>query len=158
MQIEDVVAYIALAWLIIAMLFIARSIRRGQALADTLAMRHREKYKAWGEPRPGFLHHERRDRFARFVAQRKYLELGDSRLAAQFEAYRKDERRLMLVVISTMVIMGGLVLLVQYGRDFLSPGNTVTATLEFTSRDGVTVIYQPRLFTSVRNQSALRNP
>ena len=97
------------------MLFLVRSVRRGQALADTFAIRHREKYEASGRPRPGYIDSIRRDRFARFVAQREYRDLGDPQLAAKFEEYRKAERRVMLVIIMTMVIVGALVVAVQYG-------------------------------------------
>ncbi len=105
MESETVAGLVALGWLIGAFLLMARSVQRGRNLADTLATRHPETYEVLGRPRPGYLHSVRRSRFSQFVAHREFENLGDPALAAQFEAYRKAEARLVLSIIVSMVVV-----------------------------------------------------
>jgi len=112
---EKLVAFVALGWLIGAVLLMARSVRRGRGLAAVFAARHPERYAALGRPRPGFLYSVRRNRFAQFVARREFEELGDPELAAQFADYRRAETRLVLAVLASMVVVALLGLAVRYG-------------------------------------------
>jgi hypothetical protein len=114
MGLEKAVALIALAWLIGALLLMARSIRKGRELAERLAKRHPEIYKALGRPRPGYLHSVRRDRFARFVGRREFEDLADPDLSAQFEEYRKLDARLVLSVLAGLVVVALLVFTVRH--------------------------------------------
>jgi hypothetical protein len=114
MGIEQVVAVIALGWLIGAVLLMGRSIRRGRVLAEALAQRHPQTYEALGRPRPGYFHSVRRSRFAGFVARREFENLGDPELAAQFDNYRRSEARLVLSILATMIVVALLVLAVRY--------------------------------------------
>lgn len=110
---QDAAGFIALCWLIGAFLLMARSVQRGRALADQLALRHAETYEALGRPRPGYLYSARRDRFAQFVARREYEDLDDPVLSAEFDAYRRAEARLVISIIASMVVVAGLALLVS---------------------------------------------
>lgn len=111
---EKAIAFVALGWLLGALLLMVRSIRRGRELAKSLAARHPETYEALGRPRPGYLHSVRRDRFARFVARREFERLRDPVLSAQFEAYRKAEARLVLSLLGSMVALALLILAVRH--------------------------------------------
>jgi len=115
MGIEKIAGLAALGWLVVAVLSMGRSIRRGQALADALAMRHPDVYEALGRPRPGYLDSLRRDRWARFVARREYGSLGDPPLAAEFEAYRTAGARLVVAIIASMVVVCLALLIVRRG-------------------------------------------
>ncbi|MDX1402950.1 MAG: hypothetical protein R3192_00355 [Woeseiaceae bacterium] len=102
------VAYLALGWLIGATIAMARSIRRGRALAAALAERHPERYEALGRPQPGWFESARRTRFAQFVMRREYENLGDPELSARFDDYRGAELRLLVAVLGTMVVVAAL--------------------------------------------------
>jgi len=115
MESEKLVAFVALGWLIGAVLLMARSVRRGRELAEVFAARHPERYAAFGRPRPGFLYSVRRNRFGQFLARREFEQLGDPELAARFEDYRKAETRLVLLVLASMVVVALLGLAVRYG-------------------------------------------
>ena len=111
---EQVVALVAVAWLIGAVLVMGRSIQHGRSLADKLAERHPEAYETLGRPRPGYLYSERRDRFTQFIARRDYHTLDDPVLASEFEAYRKTEARLVISILVSMMVVFVLVLAVRY--------------------------------------------
>jgi len=113
MESETVTGLVALGWLVGAFLLMARSVQRGRKLADTLATRFPETYEELGRPRPGYFHSVRRSRFSQFVAHREFENLGDPALAAQFEAYRKAEARLVLSLIASMVVVALLIFAVR---------------------------------------------
>jgi uncharacterized membrane protein YhfC len=113
---EHGLAVIGLIWLIVSVLLMALSIRRGRELADALVSRHPETYKALGRPRPGFFENVRRTRFARFVGRREYEHIGDDALAAHFEDYRKSEARLLMSILAS----GGLIALLVFAVRNLS--------------------------------------
>ena len=115
MSVEQTVAVVALAWLCGAMLLMGQSIRRGRDLAAELAKRFPGEYEAMGRPRPGYLHSTRRNRFARFVAQREYEALPDPALAMEFDAYRQQEARLVVSLLVSMGVVFVLVMAVRYG-------------------------------------------
>jgi hypothetical protein len=115
MELEKIVALVALAWLVGVLLLMALSIRRGRNLADRLATRHPELYEAAGRPRPGFLPDARRNRFASFVGRREYEKLPDPQLAAEFEEFRRSETRLVFSVLASLVVVFLLVLAVRHG-------------------------------------------
>lgn len=110
MEAETALGLIAVAWLVGAMLLMARMIRRGRKLASALAERHPETYEALGRPRPGYLQSVRRSRFARFVARREFENLNDPELSRQFDEYRQAEARTLLFLVATLIILGLLVL------------------------------------------------
>ena len=89
----------AAAWLAGALVVMARSVRRGQTLADLLARREPDVYEALGRPRPGWLDGPRRRRFARFVGTRAYESLGDPGLVKRFESHRRAEARALLWIL-----------------------------------------------------------
>jgi len=105
---ETAVGLIALVWLVASVLLMARSIRRGQALADALATRHPATYESLGRPRPGYLESARRTRFARFVGRREYETLADASLRARFEAYRNSEARLIVSILASGTLVAVL--------------------------------------------------
>lgn len=104
-SIQHAAAYVVVAWLIGAVLVMARSVQRGRRLADELAARHPQVYEALGRPRPGYLESVRRNRFSRFVARREFEKLDDPVLAAEFEAYQKAEARLVIGVIASLLVV-----------------------------------------------------
>jgi len=114
MEPEKALAIVALIWLIVSVLAMARSIRRGRELADMLASRHPETYEALGRPQPGYFESTRRTRFARFVGRRDFQTLGDESLVAQFEAYRKSEARVVLFAILSGSVLALLVVALRY--------------------------------------------
>jgi len=114
MEIEKAVGLVALTWLVGSFLLMARSIRRGRDLAEALATRHPETYEALGRPRPGHFDSVRRTRFAQFVGRREFENLDDGSLAAQFEAYRKSEARLILSIIGSGVVLALLAVAVRH--------------------------------------------
>ena len=114
MEPDKAAGLIAVAWLIVAILLIARLIRQGRELAAALAARHPETYEALGRPRPGYFYSASRTRFAQFVARREYEQLGDPALAARFEDYRKAEARLLLSLLLSLAVVGLLVMAVRY--------------------------------------------
>ena len=105
MGLEGTAVLLALAWLVVSLLLMARSIRKGRELADALAMRHPEKYEALGRPRPGYFESIRRTRFAQFVGRREFESLPDGALSAAFEAYRRSEARLILSVLASGAVV-----------------------------------------------------
>ena len=111
---ERAVGFIALAWLVGSFLLMARSIRRGRDLTDTLAARHPEIYEELGRPRPGYFEGIRRTRFAQFVGRREFEDLADGPLSAQFEAYRKSEARLILSILATGVVVAVLAVALRH--------------------------------------------
>lgn len=114
MEPEKALAYVALGWLIVAMLLMMRTIRKGRELANKLATRHPEVYEAFGRPRPGYLHSVAARRFAQFVAQREYENLDDQALSSEFEAHRRFEARLVLTLLASLLIVFLLVLVVRH--------------------------------------------
>ena len=112
MQPAKFLAYVALAWLIVSVLLLARTIRRGRELSDLLAARHPETYAALGCPRPGFLESARRTRFARFVGRREFEQLGDAGLARQFDAFRKFEARLVISLVASAALLAAIAIAV----------------------------------------------
>lgn len=105
MESETLLGLVALGWLIVACLLMARSVQRGKKLADSLATRHPETYEALGRPRPGYFHSARRSRFAQFVARREYDNIGDPGLSAEFETHKKSETRLVLSLVASLVVL-----------------------------------------------------
>lgn len=101
MESETAVGLLALGWLFGSLLLMARSIRRGRALAEALATRHPATYEALGRPRPGYLDSVRRTRFARFVGRREFENLADGQLRAELEDYRKSEARLVVFILAS---------------------------------------------------------
>jgi hypothetical protein len=114
MESEKAIGLIALSWLVCSFLLMARSIRGGRDLAETLAARHPETYEALGRPRPGYLENVRRTRFAQFVGRREFEELSDELLSSQFEAYRKSEARLILSILAAGVVVALLAFAVRH--------------------------------------------
>jgi len=105
MDSETAVGLLALTWLVGSLLLMVRSIRRGRALAEALAVRHPATYEALGRPRPGYLESVRRTRFARFVGRREFETLADGPLRAELEAYRKSEARLVVSILVSGVVV-----------------------------------------------------
>jgi hypothetical protein len=114
MKFENVLAVIALTWLVASVLLMARSIRRGRELAEALAARHPATYEALGRPRPGYFESVRRTRFAQFVGRREFASLTDGSLSAEFEAYRRSESRLVLCILVSGAIVASLVLVARH--------------------------------------------
>jgi hypothetical protein len=108
------VAYVALAWLLVGTVLMGRSIRKGRELAAALAERHPATYEALGRPRPGWFHGVRRDRFARFVGRGAFRALDDPALVSRFEDYRRSDARLVVALLASMVVVGLLVLAVRF--------------------------------------------
>lgn len=114
MNSEKALGLIALGWLIGAVLLATRLIRKGRELAEALAMRHPETYEALGRPQPSYLQSIQGSRFARFIAQREYENLGDPALAARFEDYRRAEARFLLLLLASLAGVGFLALAVRH--------------------------------------------
>lgn len=114
MEVDKIIGFIALGWLISAILLSARLIRRGRGLTAALAVKDPETYDALGRPQPGYLQSARRSRFSQFLARREYENLDDPPLSAQFEDYRKSEARLLLFLIGSLIIVFLLILIVRY--------------------------------------------
>lgn len=114
MDSETAVGLLALGWLFGSLLLMARSIRRGRALAETLAARHPATYEALGRPRPGYLESVRRTRFAQFVGRREFENLVDESLCAEFEAYRKSEARLVVFILASGALVALLAVAVRH--------------------------------------------
>jgi hypothetical protein len=114
MEFEKAIGLIALIWLVVSFLLMARSIRGGRDLAEQLATRHPEVYEALGRPRPGYLDSVRRTRFAQFVGRREFEDLDDESLSPQFEAYRKSEARLIISILASGVFVVVLAFAVRH--------------------------------------------
>ena len=114
MHAETTLGLLALAWLVVAFLLMARNVREGRHLAEQLAARHPPVYESLGRPRPGYFESPRRTRFARFVGKREFEALGDPGLAAEFEAFRKGEARLLLSIMGSGALVALVGLLVQH--------------------------------------------
>ena len=110
---EKAVGIVALAGLVGALLLMARLIQKGRKMVALLAQRHPDTYEALGRPRPGYFHSPRRSSFSRFIASREYMDLADAELCAQFDAYRKDEAKLLISLLGTLAIVAGLVFWVR---------------------------------------------
>jgi hypothetical protein len=115
MESEQAIALIALTWLVGSFLLMAQSIRKGRTLADALAARHPATYETLGRPRPGYFESVRRTRFAQFVGRREFENLGDDMLAAQFEAYRKSEARLIVSILASGAVVAVIALAIRHG-------------------------------------------
>jgi hypothetical protein len=109
METEQVLGLIVLGWLIASVLLAARLIRKGRQLTATLARRHPETWEALGRPQPGFLYSARRNKFTRLLLSREYENLDDPELSAGFEAYRKAEARLLLILLASLAVVAVLV-------------------------------------------------
>ncbi len=114
MNLETTIGILALVWLVISVLLMARFIRIGRNLSEVLAARHPKTYEALGRPRPGFFYSSRRTKFAQFVGQREYEQLDDATLSNKFDAYRKAEARLILSIFASGAIVALLGLAVRY--------------------------------------------
>ncbi len=114
MESQTVVGVAGLCWLVCSFLVMARSVRRGRELAETLAKRHPATYEGLGRPRPGYLQSVRRTRFARFVGRREYENLDDESLSTQFEAYRRSESRLVVAILTSGVALALLAFAVRH--------------------------------------------
>ena len=114
MQIEKVLGLIVLGWLICAVLLMARLVRKGRKLTMVLATRYPETYESLGRPQPGFLQSTRRSQFTQFILHRRYNDLGDHALSAQFEDYHKAEVRLLKSLLVSLVVIALLVFIVRY--------------------------------------------
>lgn len=112
METEKILGLIAIGWLAGANILFVRLIRRGRLLTEELATRYPETYEALGRPRPGVLYSDRWSRFSRFLARREYENLDDPALAARFDAYRRAEARLLLILLVSLGIVALLVLIV----------------------------------------------
>jgi len=110
---EEALAYTALAWLVVGWILFSRSIRRGRELSDTLAARHPRTYEALGRPRPGYVDSIRSSRFGRYVGRQEFRALADPPLVAAFEHHRRAERQLVIFLLSTLGVIGVLVLAVR---------------------------------------------
>jgi hypothetical protein len=97
-----------------AMGWLVRSVQYGRRLAEQLEQREPDRYEALGSPRPGYFDSIRRNRFFRFVMQAEFRSLTDAALVDQFEAYRRTEIRGLVVVLSTLAILGVAVLWIEY--------------------------------------------
>jgi hypothetical protein len=106
---------IGLVWLIMAVVLMAGSVRRGRRLAAELANRHPELYEALGRPMPGLLDSPRRSRFARYVGTREYRELDDPSLVREFETHRQAEGRVLLFLLASLAVLGLLMLALRPG-------------------------------------------
>ena len=105
MELETAVGLIALSWLVGSVLLMARPIRSGRDIAEKLATRDPVTYEALDRPRGGYFESVRRMRFAGFVGRREFENLSDGALAAEFEAYRKSEARLVLSILAGGVVV-----------------------------------------------------
>ena len=103
METKDLVALLAASWLMAAIVWVVRSLRRGMALADALAARYPEAYAKLGAPRPTYFDGVRRQRWFRFVMRQEYRSLDDPQLADRFERYRRGERRGLAAVILSLL-------------------------------------------------------
>jgi len=113
MEAEKIAGLIALTWLIASVLMAARLVRKGRALVDTLASRYPAVYESLGRPMPGFLFSARRNSFTLFMSRREYQKLGDPELAERFEAYRKAEGRLLLILLGSLAIVTLIIVAVR---------------------------------------------
>ena len=104
----------ALAWLIGSILLMMHTVGQGRKLARRLAERHPRAYETLGRPLPGILQSARGRRFARFVARREFATLDDPALAAEFEAYKNREARVVIGLLASMLLVFGLVMIVRF--------------------------------------------
>jgi hypothetical protein len=114
MGLEKTIGFVALTWLVVSFLLMARSIRRGRDLTEALATRHPETYEALGRPRPGYFDSVSRRRFAQFVRRREFENLADGSLSAEFEAYRKSEARLILSILTSAAVVAVLAVALRH--------------------------------------------
>ena len=114
MEVEKLLGVVILGWLIVAVLLMARLVRRGRKLITLLATRHPDTYEALGRPQPGFLQSARRSQFSQFLSRRTYEDIGDPALSAQFSEYRKAEVRLLKLLLVSLVIVALIVLTVRH--------------------------------------------
>jgi hypothetical protein len=112
MDLNKLLGLILLCWLIGAIVLMLRSLRKGRGLAKTLATNHPKTYRSLGRPRPGYFQSVRSRRFARFIARREYENIDDTALSARFEKHRKDEARLVMGLLVSLLIVFSLVLVV----------------------------------------------
>lgn len=106
---SDLALAIACVWLLGSVVLMGRSVRTGRHLAEALAARHPHTYEELGRPRPAYFESVRRVRFFRFILRRGYNSLNDPILEPQFEQYRSEElRRLMLVATGGLVTLAVL--------------------------------------------------
>jgi hypothetical protein len=114
MDLETAIAAAAAGWLAMAMGWLVRSVQYGRQLAEQLESRDPDRYEALGSPRPGYFDSVRRSRFSRFVMRAEFRSLTDPALVEQFEAYRRTEIRGLVVVLSSLAILGAAVLWIEY--------------------------------------------
>jgi len=113
-ELESAIAAAAAGWLAVAMGWLVRSVQYGRRLAEQLELRDPDRYEALGSPRPGYFDSLRRNRFFRFVMQAEFRSLIDAALVDQFETYRRTEIRGLVVVLSSLAILGVAVLWIEY--------------------------------------------
>lgn len=106
---ENTLGALGLIWLVGSVLVMARSIRRGRDLVEVLARRHPVIYEEFGRPRPGYWTSARGRRFSQFLGRREHVALDDTSLAAEFEAYRKSEARLVVSIVVIGAVLATLV-------------------------------------------------
>ena len=124
MELDQILGLILLGWLVSAMVLISLLVRRGRKLTAFIKSRHPETYEELGRPRPGLWNSARRTRFARFIAQREFEELGDDRLSQACEAYRKAEIRVLLGIVISLAVVGSLVLTLRMVTGLAAPSSS----------------------------------
>ena len=113
----DLIIYAFLGFLAIGGVWLAWSVHQGRVLCRELAKRFPSVYEEMGKPYPGFFYGLRRNAYMQFVMQRKFAELDDPRLVAEFESLRISEMRQLIFVIAGISTLGAAAIWYNYFRD-----------------------------------------
>ena len=97
---EHKVAIAGLVFLLIGGLMLVASVRRGRELCRLLAQRLPEEYVTLGSPQPGYFDSPRRQAYFRFIMQRRFTELSDPHLVAEFTKLHRTEMRQLIVLLA----------------------------------------------------------
>lgn len=98
MPLEQITVIFGMLFLLVGGLMMAQRIRRGRQLCEEFARRLPVEYKVHKAPRPAFFYTTRSAAYSAFVLQRKFEQLSDPRLAAQFEEVRRQEVQTLIFV------------------------------------------------------------
>jgi hypothetical protein len=98
MPLEQLTVVLSMVFLAAGGLMMAQRIRRGRELCDEFQRRLPAEYRAFEEPRPAFFYTTRSAAYSAFVLQRKFLQLPDPQLVAQFEEVRRQEVQTLIFV------------------------------------------------------------
>lgn len=105
---EKPIALIALTILVTGFILLVISVNKGKRIVEYLKQRYPQQWEDMGNPAPGYLQSQERNRWMKFLWNRDYVQFNDKKLTEMGEAQRNLEN-IMLSVFFGFIFIGGIV-------------------------------------------------